>query len=174
MPRGDKETPGEKEAREEQERLDAEDMGTGGKAHNGEPVSLEDRRRGKTGAQLATDGSETEPETEHDGQMAWDVEPGAKRMTLGSLIPRNVPVEMKVKIAGKSVTLRGGLNDPQAEQVAVSSLVVSKFEVVYIRDRDGSITKVIVYEHKEAKTVNPAKSEAAQLLLHGAPDAAAS
>jgi hypothetical protein len=161
-----KETPGEKEAREAQEALDAEDMGTGGKAENGEPVSLDDRRKGRTGSQLATDGKEDEPEPEADGQMAWDVEPG-KRMTLGSLIPCNTPVEYKVKIAGKSVNLKGGLNDPQSEQVAVSALVVSKFEVVYIRDGNAQITKVIVYEHKEAKSVNPAKSEAAQLMLNG-------
>jgi hypothetical protein len=89
-------------------------------------------------------------------------------MTLGSLIPRNTPVEYKVKIAGKSVSLRGGLNDPSVEQVTVSALVISKFEIAYIRDDRGEITKVIVYEHKVPKAVNPAKSEAAQLLLHGA------
>lgn len=163
-----KETEAQRRLREEQEALDKENMGTGGKAHNGEPVSLDERRQGRAAdAQLATDGSEEPIDEEHDGQLAWEVEPGGKRMTLGSLIPRNVPVEYKVKVAGKSISLKGGLNDPTVEQLTVSSLVISKFEIAYIRDEQGQITKVIVYEHKVPKTINPAKSEAAQLMLHG-------
>lgn len=174
-----KETDAEKEAREAQEAENG-DMGTGAKATDGQPngeggpVSLADRRKGRTAAQLATDGSDAPPQDEeHDGQQAWDVDPTGKKMSLGSLCPRNVPVELKVKVEGKSVTLRGGVTDPTVEQIAVSSLVVEKFTISYNRDADGTIVKVIVTEHKVPKAINPAKSEAGQLLLGQATDQAA-
>lgn len=172
-----KETDAAKKAREAEEAqaaLDAEDMGTGSAARDGEPngdgpVDLSSRRRGRTAAQLATDGSEQPAgqEEEHDGQQAWDVDPTGRKMTLGSLIPRNTPVEYKTKVDGKSVALRGGINDPTVEQIAVSALVTSKFEISYTRDDRGQIVKCIVTEHKTPKAINPAKSEAGQMLLAG-------
>ena len=171
-----KETDAERDAREEQERLDAEDHGTGGAATDGEPVKLDSRRKGRSvNSQLDTDGGEVPAgqEEEHDGQQAWDVDPSGKRMSLGSLIPRGKPVEYKTKVDGKSVVLRGGINDPNIEQVAVSALYTSKIEVAYTRDDRGQITKTIVTEHKTPRAINPASSEAGQLLLHGEPPAAA-
>lgn len=175
-----KETDEAREAREAQEAFDAEDHGTGGAATDGKPGDLNSRRGGRKGrsvnSQLDTGGSEAPAgqEEEHDGQQAWDVDPSGKRMSLGSLIPRGKPVEYKTKVDGKSVVLRGGINDPSIEQVAVSALYTSKIEVAYTRDDRGQITKTIVTEHKTPRAINPASSEAGQLLLHGEPPAAAS
>lgn len=167
------------QAEKEQAELDNEDAGTGGKARDGEPngdgtVSLDERRRGKTpNSQLKTDGSE-EPQTEDpDGQQAWDVDPSGKRMTTGSLIPKSCPVEYKTKVDGKSVVLRGGLNDPSVEQIAVSALYTSKIEVAYTRDDRGEIVKCIVTETKTPRSINPAKSEAGQMMLGVMPSDAA-
>lgn len=172
-----KESDSAREAREAQEALDAEDMGTGGKARDGEPngaTSLDERRAKRGGrsadAQLDTDGNEAVQEEESDGQQAWDVDPTGKRMSLGSLIPRNKPVEYKTKVDGTSTKLKGGINDPAIEQVAVSALYTSKFEIAYTRDDRGEIVKVIVTEHKAPRAINPAKSEAAQLMLAQQPD----
>lgn len=164
-----KETQAQKESREEQERLDAEDMGTGSAARDGEPVNLDERRRGRTGAQLATDGSDGQAAQaeESDGQQAWDVDPTGKKMSLGTLCPRGVPVELKVKVQGKGVTLRGGINDPQSEQIAVSALSVEGFDVRYTRDGTGTIIKTTVTEIKVPKSMNPATSEAGQMMLNG-------
>jgi hypothetical protein len=163
----------------EQAALDAENMGTGGKARDGEPngdgvASLEDRRRGKTAAQLDTEGNEKPvgQDEEHDGQQAWDVDPAGKKMSLGSLIPRGKPVEYKTQVDGTSTKLKGGINDPSIEQVAVSALYTSKFTISYTRDDRGEIVKTIVTEHKTPRAINPAKSEAAQLMLAEQPDAA--
>lgn len=162
-----KETPEAEEARKEQERLDAEDMGNKGKAKDGEPVDIEKRRKGRSaGAQLDTAGNEAATTGEEsDGQTVWEVDPTGKKMSLGTLLPRNVPVEFKVQVQGKSINMKDGINDPQQEQVAVSSLSVEGFNIRYTRDGVGNITKVIVTEIKVAKSVNPARSEAGQQML---------
>lgn len=176
MPEQENETEGARKAREAQEALDAEDMGSGGRARDGQPpVDLSERRRGRSAnAQLDTEGGETPTgqEEEHDGQQAWDVDPAGKKMSLGSLIPRGKPVEYKTKVDGTSTKLKGGINDPAIEQIAVSALYTSKFEISYTRDDRGEIVKTIVTEHKSPRAINPAKSEAAQLLLGLGPTAA--
>lgn len=179
-----KETAAAKALREEQERLDAEDMGTGNGARDGVPAGDGDgeagapvdlaSRRGKTAAQTTLEGGEEPVQSEDDdGQQAWDVDPTGKRMTLGSLIPKNVPVEYKTKVDGTSTKLKGGINDPSIEQIAVSALFTSKFEISYTRDDRGQIVKCIVTEHKAPRAINPAGSEAGQLLLGEVPAAAA-
>lgn len=172
MPDGKQETADEKETREKQERLDAENMGTGAGARDGQPTDPIDmngeraKRRGKTPAQMSTEGGEGEAATseDDDGQQAWEPEPG-KRMSLGSLLAKGKPVEYRTKVEGTGVKLRGGINDPAAEQIAVSRLYVTGYDISYTRDSDGVIEKTIVTEKKAPRTIDPATSEAGQLVL---------
>lgn len=176
-----KETEAEKSdrlAQEEQARLDAENMGTGAAATDGQPngdgngVTDLDSRRGRTGAQLATDGADEPAATSEDpdGQQAWEPEPG-KRVSLGSLVAKGKPVEYKTSVQGTGVKLKGGINDPAGEQVAVSRLYVEGYNIRYTRDSDGKIEKTIVTEIKVPRTIDPALSEAGQLVLENMGDA---
>lgn len=162
-----KETDADRALREEQERLDAEDTGTGAAAKDGVP-NLDDRRRGRSAnSQLSTDGSETPPPVQvedPDGQQAWEPEAG-KRMSLGSMIAKGKPVEFKTTVQGTGVKLKGGINDPGAEQIAVSRLYVAGYKIDYTRDADGAIEKTTVTEIKVPRTIDPARSEAGQLVL---------
>lgn len=154
---------------------DEAEFGTRDAARDGEPVEddLAARRRGRTGAQLATDGAEVSTETQFDGQVAWEVEPDERRPTFGPpLVPRNTTVEYKVKIQGRGVPLKGGVNGPRGEQVVVASLMVEKYDISYTRDDRGEITKVTITEVKTQRSVNPVRSEAAQLMLGGEAPAA--
>lgn len=169
----EKETDAAREAREAQEAMDREDadLGAGGeKATDGEPNGVADlsKARGRRGkpvsSQLSTDGSEDGQAEDPDGQQAWEPEPG-KRMSLGSLIAKGKPVEFKTTVKGTGVKLKGGINDPAAEQIAVSRLYVEGYDVRYTRDSDGQIEKTTVTEIKAARTVDPARSEAGQLVL---------
>jgi hypothetical protein len=171
------ETAEQKALREEQERMDQEDTGTGGKAKDGEPNGVTDlhgeraKRRGQTAAQMSTGGGDEPVQSEDsDGQQAWEPEPG-KRVSLGSLIAKGKPVEYKTTVQGTGVKLKGGINDPASEQVAVSRLYVEGYNVRYTRDSDGHIEKTTVTEIKVPRTIDPAKSESGQLVLANMGDA---
>lgn len=95
-------------------------------------------------------------------------EENGKRVTLGSLLQRSVPVEYKVQMTGKSVPgLSGGLIDPfQASAIGiVANAVIGDYKVAYTRDEDKAVNKIIVYITLKPYQIQSVGSEAGQVML---------
>lgn len=105
---------------------------------------------------------------EDDGQFAFEVpSSGGKRITLGTAIPRGVPIEHRVVMTSKSIANpKGGLLDPSdTDGLLLVPYLVESHRPTYLRDGDGEIKKVIVYTTIKPKHVVNAQSEAGETLL---------
>lgn len=105
---------------------------------------------------------------EDDGQM-FVIEQGRK-VTLGTLVGRNVPVTYEVKLTGKVLKGPGSLiafSEPDVTLVVPSR--GGKVEVDPVYDQDGSVKEVHVRQNIKARTFYDARTEAAQVALGGEP-----
>jgi hypothetical protein len=103
---------------------------------------------------------------EDDGQM-FILEQGRK-VTLGTLIGRNVPVTYEVKLTGKVLKGPGSLiafNEPDVTLVVPARS--GKVEVDPVYDQDGSVKEVHVRQNIKARTFYDARTEAARVALDG-------
>lgn len=120
-------------------------------AHDGaEIVSLR-----RTGAPLDEAAENAEPEA------LFEVVGGAEPRGLGKLVKPGTPIEMRVKMTGKSVPgTKGGLIDPYATSVMLmADCVIDDNDVQYIRNGDGEVEKAIVYMTLKPRNVADARSE---------------
>lgn len=111
---------------------------------------------------------------EADGQFALEIPTTGKKITLGTMVPRGTPVEVKYKMSGKSIpNVRGGMPDPaDTTGLLLVSFIVEDFDTKFTRDADGKIEKATVYVVLGPKHVVNARSEAGEVLLRGEAEAA--
>ena len=121
------------------------------------PKSMEDLEADGTAEQI----------TEDDGQEAFVLEQG-KKVTLGTLIGRNVPVTYEVKLTGRTLKGPGSLlafSDPDVTLVALGRAGRVITDPTY--NEDGSVKAVHVSQEIKTRTFYDARTEAAQVALHG-------
>jgi hypothetical protein len=137
-------------------------------AGDGEPgdQSLEELERAR--AQVAAE------QEEADGQFALEIPEAGRKLNLGTIIPRGVPVEMKYKMTGRPIpNVKGGLMDPaDTTGLLLATRVVEKIVISFERDGDLKIEKATVEVRLGARSVVNAHSEAGELLLSGVAEAA--
>lgn len=137
-------------------------------AGDGEPgdQSLEELERAR--AEVAAEAQEA------DGQFALEIPELGKEITLGTMIPRGTPIELKYKMDGKSIpNVRGGLMDPSdTAGLLLVSFTVGNVDTKFTRDADGKIEKASIYITIVPKHVVNAHSEAGDVLLRGDAQAA--
>lgn len=102
---------------------------------------------------------------EDDGQMfVWEQ---GRKVTLGSLVARGIPVEHAFVFGGKRLKGSGGLVSFEDDVLVVVRGKMSNTNVVATRDDDERVTKVTIETHISSKVVAPADSEHAMQLLAG-------
>lgn len=108
---------------------------------------------------------------EGDGQFAFEVPagPNGKELKWQDLVPKGIPVEHRVAMAGKSIpNPRGGLLDPKdLNGLLLVTYVLDHYKPQYVRDGDGAIEKVVIYAVIKPKHVVNARSDAGEVLLRG-------
>jgi hypothetical protein len=111
---------------------------------------------------------------EADGQFALEVPESGRKISLGTLVPRGTPTEVRYKMSGKSIAnVRGGLPDPaDTSGLLLVSFVVEDVQTKFTRDADGKIEKAVHYVILGPRHVVNAHSEAGEVLLRGEPAAA--
>jgi hypothetical protein len=102
---------------------------------------------------------------EDDGQLfVWE---HGRKVTLGTLIARNIPVEHAWVFGGSRRKGRGGLPPLDGDVLLVMRGKPAKVAIVPTRDDDEKVTKVTIEVHLAAKVVEPADSEEALGMLAG-------
>ncbi|MGH2899678.1 MAG: hypothetical protein ACRDMZ_13480 [Solirubrobacteraceae bacterium] len=102
---------------------------------------------------------------EDDGQVfVWEQ---GRKVTLGTLISRGIPVEHAFVFGGKRLKGRGGLMGFDEDVLVVCRGKVGKTSLVPTRDDDEKVTKVTVETHIGARVVVPADSDEAWGMLAG-------
>ena len=111
---------------------------------------------------------------EADGQFALEIPTTGKKISLGTMVPRGTPTELKYKMSGKSIpNVRGGLPDPaDVTGLLLVSFIVEDVDTKFTRDADGKIEKATIYVTIGPKLVVNARSEAGAVLIAGEPEAA--
>lgn len=128
-------------------------LAEGGEAAAERPRSMEDLETAAGGE-------------EDDGQF-FVFEQGRK-VTLGTLIGRNVPVTYEVKLTGKVLRGPGSLiafSEPDVMLVVPSR--GGKVEVDPVYAEDGSVKEVHVRQNIKARTFYDARTDAASAALNG-------
>lgn len=93
---------------------------------------------------------------ESDGQLfVWEQ---GRKVSLASLVARNVPVEHAFVFGMKRLKGRGGLMSFDDDVVVISRGKVGSTRIVPTRDEDEAVTKVVIETHIAAKVVAPADS----------------
>lgn len=103
---------------------------------------------------------------EDDGQM-FVFEQGRK-VTLGTLVGRNVPVTYEVKLTGKVLKGPGSLlafNEP--DMTLIVPVRAGRVEVDPVYADDGTVKEVHVRQNIKARTFYDAQTEAGQVALRG-------
>lgn len=114
-------------------------------------------------AAAAAAGDEQTVEEADDGQLfVW--EQGTK-VTLGTLVGRNVPVKHAFVFGGKRVKGQGGLMALDEHPLLVVEGATSKVAVVPEHDEKGKVKSVTVEMHIGAQAVHPADSDQAEALI---------
>lgn len=135
----------------------------------GDPLG--DDSNGKSVEERAAEG---ETEEEPDGQFAFVSEDEqGRRLTFGTFIPRNTPIEYRITMGSKSNVLRGKLLDPTEDVMMLVRGKVSEGNVKFTRDEHENIQKATIYLVIAPKTVINAKTEQAAVMLHGEPPTSA-
>jgi hypothetical protein len=130
------------------------------KARKGNGGSAKDRALAAEQAQL--DGEDGVGEAD-DGQLfVW--EQGTK-VTLGTLIGRNVPVEHAFVFGGKRVPGRGGLMALDEQPILVVRGMAGPVRLVPSHDEHGKVTKVVIEQSVGAVVVHPADSDEAEAMV---------
>lgn len=111
---------------------------------------------------------------EADGQFALEIPTTGRKISLGTMVPRGTPTEVKYKMSGKSIpNVRGGLPDPaDVTGLLLVSFIVEDVDTKFTRDADGKIEKATIYVVLGPKHVVNARSEAGEVLLRGEAQAA--
>lgn len=123
-------------AEAEQARLDAED----GKAGDGADTPAED-----------------------DGQMfVWEQ---GRKVTLGTLIARNIPVTHHFVFGGRRIKGSGGLMGFDESPLMIVSGKPGKVQIVPTYDEDEKIKSVAIENHVDSRIVKPADSEDGLALI---------
>lgn len=116
---------------------------------------------GKAGRPI--DDQPPQTDEEDDGQMfVWEQ---GRKVTLGTLIARGIPVEHAFVFGGKRLKGRGGLVAFDDDVLVIARGKVGKTSIVPTRDEDERVTKVTVETHIRAQVVVPADSEEGMGLL---------
>lgn len=123
-------------------------------------------RPGNGGTPLA-ERTEEEPEGQLD---MFFVEEKGKKVTFADLKGRNVSMEVRYVLTGKSLpNTTGGLLDPfKTGHLIIADCVVDHVKPAYIRDADQVVEKVILYVSLKPRIVQQALSEAGQRMLQEA------
>lgn len=111
------------------------------------------------GGQQGRSIDDQDPETgeEDDGQLfVWEQ---GRKVTLGTLIARGVPVEHAFVFGGKRLKGAGALVGFDDDVLVITRGRVGKTSIVPTRDDDERVTKVVVETHIAAKVIAPADSE---------------
>lgn len=148
-----------------------EEPDTGGVDTGGQSIEELNAARERVAAEEA---ERQRLQEEEDGQFALEIPDTGRKITLGTLIPRGVPIEHKYKTKGKPIpNVKGGLMDPSdTSGLLLATRVVEKVVVSFTRDADLNIEKAIVETHLGLRTVVNAHSEAGGLLMSGDAEAA--
>lgn len=154
-----------------------EETGIDPVAQDGEPnvSEIERRRQQKNGGSIAEraaaeqaqldaeDGKGEKIAEADDGQFfVWEQ---GRKVTLGTLIARGIPVEHAFVFGGKRLKGRGGLMGFDEDVLVVCRGKVGKTSLVPTRDDDEKVTKVTVETHIGARVVVPADSDEAWGML---------
>lgn len=138
----------------------------------GTPEAELDAERKRLAAEEAE--ADRKAQEEADGQFALEIPDSGRKINLGTIIPRNTPIELKYKMSGKSIpNVKGGIMDPaDVSGLLVASRVVEEVQIKFTRDADLKIEKATVYVVVGTRHVVNAHSEAGELLLRGEAEAA--
>jgi hypothetical protein len=134
---------------------------------NGGGGSMADRAAALESEQQALDAEDGKPQEgeEDDGQLfVWEQ---GRKVTLGTLIARGIPIEHAFVFGGKRLKGRGQLMAFEDDAVIVGRGKVEKVSIVPTRDGDEKITKATIETHIALKVVVPANSDEAAGLLRG-------
>ena len=136
---------------------------TGGKAAADEGYSDGDTQSLKD---LEANGATGE---EDDGQFVFEIPESGKKITLGTMIPRGTPTEVRYKMSGKSIpNVSGGMIDPSdTTGLLLVPFTVEDVDTKFTRDGAGNIEKATIYIVIAPKHVVNARSEAGRTLLLG-------
>jgi hypothetical protein len=100
---------------------------------------------------------------EDDGQLfVWEQ---GRKVTLGTLISRGIPVEHAFVFGGKRLKGAGALVGFDDDVLVITRGRVGKTSIVPTRDDDEKVTKVVVETHIAAKVIAPADSEQGMDML---------
>jgi hypothetical protein len=100
---------------------------------------------------------------EEDGQLfVWEQ---GRRVTLGTLVARNIDVEHAFVFTGKRVKGRGGLMALDEKSLVLVRTLAGPVKVVPTHDDDEKVKSVVIESHVNSKVVMPAESEDAVELL---------
>lgn len=100
---------------------------------------------------------------EDDGQLfVWEQ---GRKVTLGTLIARNIPVEHVFVFGGKRVKGRGGLMALDEAPILVVRGLSGGTKIVPTHDDDEKVVKVTIESHIASKYVMPAETEEAVALI---------
>lgn len=150
-----------------QEELDREDelaaarsRRAGGSGEDDGGQSLEDLA---ASAEAGGDG----PEPDADDQYVLDIPEPARKINLGTLIPKGTPTKIAYKMSGKSIpSVQGGLMDPaETTGLLLVSYVLADVDVTFTRDGNGEIKEATVYLTIAPRAIVNAKSEAGRVML---------
>lgn len=127
--------------------------------------SVADRSLAEEQAKLDAEDGKAEPEIAEadDGQLfVWEQ---GRKVTLGTLIARGVPVEHAFVFGGKRVKGSGGLMSFDESPLMIVSSKPGAVRVVPKRDDDDKVIKVTVESHVDTRVVHPADSEAGLAMI---------
>lgn len=144
---------------------DLENMVNGGPS--GEtPEAAEERAR-----QSIADQTESTPDPDPEPQKElFVVEEQGRTISLGQLVKRGIPTEVRYVMTGKSLpNSTGGIIDPyQTSVLVIADCVVDFIKPQYIRDSEQRVEKVILYVTLKPRRVQQALTEAGQVMLQEA------
>lgn len=139
---------------------EAATLAGGGEAAAERPRSMEEI------AQAAHDQAQEAAGEEDDGQM-FVFEQGRK-VTLGTLVGRNVPVTYEIKLTGRTLKGPGNLiafSDPDVTLIAPARAGRVITDPTY--NDDGSVKSVAITQHVKTLTFYDARTEAGRVALRG-------
>lgn len=127
------------------------------------PDELARRRAGRQS--IADRAAETDAdldETDDEQLFVWEQ---GRKVTLASLIARNITVEHAFVFGGKRLKGRGGLIAFDDDVLVLVRGRVAKTSLVPTRDDQERVTKVVIETHIRSHVIVPADSDEAASLL---------
>jgi len=129
-----------------------------------EADELEQRRQAREGsinAEQENGGGEVGEED--DGQFfVWEQ---GRKVTLGTLVSRGIPVESAFVFTGKRLKGQGGLMALDDDALVIVRGRVSKVAVVPTRNDEEAVTKVTIETHVAARMLVNADSDEGEALI---------